>query len=43
VAVFIGLHLIAGADPASVLDLLRFVRIEIAGAERFTELVLMQR
>jgi hypothetical protein len=43
VAVFIRLHLVAGADPASLLNLLRLVRIEITRAERFAELILMQR
>jgi hypothetical protein len=43
VAVFIGLHLVTGADPASFLGFLRLIGIEIARTKGFSELVLMQR
>jgi hypothetical protein len=43
VAVLIGLHLIAGADPASFFGLLGLIGIEIAWTEGFPKLVLMQR
>ena len=39
VAVFIDLHLVAGADPAAEPGLGLFVRIEVTGTERLAEVV----
>jgi hypothetical protein len=42
-AVFISLHLITSANPASFLGFLCLVRVEIARTQGFAEFVLMQR
>ena len=39
VAVFVLLHLLAGADPGAPLHLFLLVLVEVAGAERSTEVV----
>ena len=38
-AVFVNLHIVAGADPRAVLDLLFLARVEAAGAERPADVI----
>src|SRR5215472_7362345 len=43
VAIFVDLHIVACADPGTVLDLFGFVRIKAARAQRFAQRLIVNR